>query len=56
MTGDEPFNFYMAIHFPAGQLKIFDYNRVVKSLNGLTEEQFLEKMSGPAFLEEIEEG
>ena len=56
VKGDEPFNYYMAIHFPASQLKIYDYNRVVKSLNGLTAEQFLEKISGPAFLEEIEEG
>ena len=36
VKGDEPFNYFMAIHFPESILKIFDYNRVVKSLNSLT--------------------
>ncbi|MBP9998717.1 MAG: DUF1015 domain-containing protein [Bacteroidales bacterium] len=40
-TGDEEYNFFMAVCFPESQLKIIDYNRVVKDLNGLTEEQFL---------------
>ena len=35
----------MAIHYPADQLNILDYNRVLKSLNGMTTEQFLEKVS-----------
>ena len=34
----------MAVVFPHNQLKIFDYNRVVKDLNGLTPEQFLAKI------------
>lgn len=38
--GDEEYNFFLAVYFPAGQLKILDYNRVVKDLNGLSEEQF----------------
>ncbi|MBP5715896.1 MAG: DUF1015 domain-containing protein, partial [Bacteroidales bacterium] len=40
-TGDEEYNFFLAVCFPASQLKIMDYNRVVKDLNGLTDEQFL---------------
>jgi uncharacterized protein (DUF1015 family) len=40
-TGDEEYNFFMTVAFPDSQLKIIDYNRVVKDLNGLTEEQLL---------------
>lgn len=40
-TGDEEYNFYMAVCFPAQQLTILDYNRVVKDLNGRTPEAFL---------------
>ena len=43
-TGNEPYEFFMAVVFPHNQLKIFDYNRVVKDLNGLTAEQFLAKI------------
>ncbi len=39
--GDEEYNYFMAVCFPASQLTIIDYNRVVKDLNGLTAEQFL---------------
>ncbi len=39
--GDEEYNFFLAVYFPAGQLKILDYNRVVKDLNGKTPEEFL---------------
>lgn len=38
VKGDEPFNFFMAIHYPESNLKIMDYNRVLKALNGLTDE------------------
>ena len=41
-TGDEEYNYFLAVHFPDDQLRIMDYNRVVKDLNGLTPEQFLE--------------
>ena len=44
-TGNEEYNFFMAVCFPETQLKIIDYNRVVKDLNGLTKEAFLEKLS-----------
>lgn len=40
-TGNEEYNFFMAVCFPESQLKILDYNRVVKDLNGRTKEQFL---------------
>ncbi|MDF1574137.1 MAG: DUF1015 family protein [Bacteroidales bacterium] len=46
-TGHEEYNFFLAVHFPASQLTIIDYNRVVKDLNG---------MSAAEFLEELEEG
>ncbi len=39
--GDEEYNYFMAVCFPANQLTVIDYNRVVKDLNGLTTEQFL---------------
>lgn len=40
-TGKEEYNYFMAVCFPASQLTILDYNRVVKDLNGLTPEEFL---------------
>ena len=43
-TGDEEYNFFMAVCFPESELKILDYNRVVKDLNGLTPSQLLEKL------------
>lgn len=42
--GDEEYNYFMAVCFPASQLTIIDYNRVVKDLNGLTSAQFLEAL------------
>jgi uncharacterized protein (DUF1015 family) len=44
-TGKEEYNFFLAVHFPDNQLHIMDYNRVVKDMNGLTEDQLLEKIS-----------
>lgn len=43
-TGKEEFNYFLAVIFPDNQLKIIDYNRVVKDLNGLSKEQFLTKI------------
>lgn len=40
-TGAEEFNYFLAVHFPDNQLKIIDYNRVVKDLNGHSKEEFL---------------
>ena len=44
-TGDEEYNFFMTVAFPDSQLKIIDYNRVVKDLNGLTPSQLIEALS-----------
>ncbi|MEI6680475.1 MAG: DUF1015 family protein [Mariniphaga sp.] len=41
-TGDEEYNFFLAVHFPDNQLKIIDYNRTVKDLNNLSAIQLLE--------------
>lgn len=43
--GDEEYNYFMAVCFPANQLTIIDYNRVVKDLNGLSDEAFLQKLT-----------
>ncbi len=43
-TGNEEYNFFLAVLFPHNQLHIMDYNRAVKDLNGLTKEQFLDKV------------
>lgn len=42
--GDEEYNYFMAVCFPAGQLTIIDYNRVVRDLNGMTPAQLLEAL------------
>ncbi len=42
--GDEEYNYFMAVCFPASQLTIIDYNRVVKDLNGLSSEDFLQAL------------
>lgn len=44
-TGDEEYCYFLAVTFPASQLKIIDYNRVVRDLNGLSKEEFLSKVS-----------
>ncbi len=44
-TGNEEYCYFLAVTFPASQLKIIDYNRVVKDLNGLSAEQFLAALS-----------
>jgi len=43
-TGSEAYNYFMAVHFPASQLTIIDYNRVVTDLNELTPRQFLNEL------------
>ena len=44
-TGAEEYNYFLAVIFPESQLKIIDYNRVVKDLNGLTAQEFLARLS-----------
>lgn len=43
-TGDEEYNYFLAVAFPASHLRIIDYNRVVRDLNGLTPEQFIKAL------------
>jgi uncharacterized protein (DUF1015 family) len=50
--GDEEYNYFMAVCFPANQLTIIDYNRVVKDLNGLTPEEFLAAVGKNFIVEE----
>ena len=44
-TGVEEYNYFLAVCFPASQLTIIDYNRVVKDLNGLSDDEFLQKLT-----------
>jgi uncharacterized protein (DUF1015 family) len=52
-TGDEEFNFFMAVIFPDEDLNIFDYNRVVRDLNGYTPEAFLKAIEDAGFSVEL---
>ena len=52
-TGDEEYNFFLAVHFPDNQLKIIDYNRVVKDLNGMSEDELLEKLNADFVVEDM---
>lgn len=51
-TGDEEFNYFMAVIFPDRDLHIFDYNRVVKDLNGNSPEAFIDKVRAAGFVVE----
>ncbi len=51
-TGDEEYNYFLAVCFPDNQLNIIDYNRVVKDLNGLTDEEFLHALEKDFIVEE----
>lgn len=51
-TGDEEYNYLLAVCFPESHLKVMDYNRVVQDLNGLTEEEFLAKVGEKFIVEE----
>jgi uncharacterized protein (DUF1015 family) len=50
-TGDEEYNYFMAVVFPESHLKIIDYNRVVKDLNGMTPKEFLEALKEDFIIE-----
>ena len=52
-TGDEEYNYFLAVHFPDNQLKIIDYNRVVKDLNGMSPEEFINKLKDSFTVEEV---
>jgi len=50
--GDEEYNYFLAVHFPDNQLKILDYNRLVKDLNGLTPKEFIKKLEDSFIVED----
>ena len=52
-TGNEEYNFFLAVHFPDNQLKIFDYNRVIKDLNGLSSQDVITKISENFIVEQM---
>lgn len=51
-TGEEEYNYFLAVAFPASHLRIIDYNRVVKDLNGLTPAEFLGRLEKDFIVEE----
>ena len=51
-TGDEDYNWFLAVNFPASQLKILPYNRLVFDLNGQSDEDFLERVKAVATVTE----
>ena len=52
VTGDEEFNFFLAVCFPDNQLHVMDYNRVVKDLNGMSPKEFLDKLKAHFYIED----
>ena len=52
-SGKEGFNFFISIFYPSNQVKVFDYNRVVKDLNGLENIQLIKKLSEKFDLKEL---
>ena len=53
-TGNEEFNYFLSIIYPDTELKVFDYNRTVKDLNGLSEEEFFSKVKESFYLSKSE--
>lgn len=53
-TGDEEFNFFLSVAFPDDELEIMDYNRVVKDLNGISREEFLDAVSNSFEAEKVD--
>ncbi|MBD5308017.1 MAG: DUF1015 domain-containing protein [Bacteroides sp.] len=53
--GEEEYNYFLAVAFPASHLNIIDYNRVVKDLNGMSEAEFLEKLKENFTVEDMGE-
>lgn len=53
-TGNEEFNYFLSIIYPDTELKVFDYNRTVKDLNGLSEEEFFSRVEESFYLSKSE--
>jgi len=56
VTGEEPFNYFMTLFYPVDSLKVYDYNRVLKDLNGLSSAEFMDKLSLNFDLNPLPEG
>lgn len=56
LTGEEPFMYFMSIFYPETNLKIMDYNRVLKSINGMSSEDFLTRISEAYDVQPLGEG
>jgi len=54
-TGDEPYNYFLSVIFPDDQMKILDYNRVVKDLNNLSDDDFIKKIAASFDIAESDE-
>lgn len=52
-TGEEEYNYFLAVVFPESHLKIIDYNRVVKDLNGMTSDDFIKKLNEDFVVEKM---
>jgi len=52
-TGNEEYNYFMTVIFPDNQLKIIDYNRVVKNLNGMSKDEFMAKLEADFVMERM---
>ena len=55
-TGEEPYNYFLSVIFPDNQMKILDYNRLVKDLNGLEPSELIEKAETLFEVERVENG
>jgi uncharacterized protein (DUF1015 family) len=55
-TGNEEYNYFLAVIFPDTQLEIMDYNRVIKDMNGVSRDEFLSKVAQNFTIEELAEG
>jgi uncharacterized protein (DUF1015 family) len=54
-TGNEPYNYFLTCFFPGDQLKIFEYNRLVKDLNGLGEDELIKKLKEKFVVKKVDE-
>jgi len=50
-TGDEAYNYFLSVIFPHHQMRIFDYNRVIKDMNGLSEPEFMARVAASFMIE-----
>jgi uncharacterized protein (DUF1015 family) len=55
-TGEEPYNFFLTVIFPDEQMKILDYNRVVRDLHGQTSDEFLQQADAKFTIEPVDDG